>query len=155
MAESRFAIGARCCRSWPAAACCHQSPHSPVAAAGPWVFSPSWQGQSSGSGNGSTGQTAPVSPVAASVNVAPNPVDEGTPVTVTANLPELVTAGSPVEKTVTIRCGSRTSHQNQNCVTLEGREAFALSFGLTRQESINNDGAAPEHGVQLELNTRF
>ena len=63
---------------------------------------------SSGSGNGSTGQTAPVSPVAALVNVAPNPVDEGTPVTVTANLPELVTAGSPVEKTVTIP-GTTTS----------------------------------------------
>ena len=35
----------------------------------------------------------------------------------------------------------------------EDREAF--SFGITRQESANNDGAAPEHGVELNLDTRF
>ena len=33
--------------------------------------------------------------------------------------------------------------------------SLELSFDVTRRESINNDGAAPEHGVQLELNTRF
>ena len=30
-----------------------------------------------------------------------------------------------------------------------------LSFDVTRQQSASSDGAAPEHGVQLELNTRF
>ena len=34
-------------------------------------------------------------------------------------------------------------------------ESFAFSFDLTRRQSANNEGAAPEHGVQLELNTRF
>ena len=58
-------------------------------------------------------------------------------------------------RSLTIRCDSRTSHQNQNCVTPEDREAFALSFGITRRQSVNNDGIAPEHGVQLELNTQF
>ena len=33
--------------------------------------------------------------------------------------------------------------------------AFDLSFDVTRRESINNDGTAPDHGVQLEVNTRF
>ena len=34
--------------------------------------------------------------------------------------------------------------------------AFDLSFDVTRRESINNnDGTAPDHGVQLEWNTRF
>ena len=36
----------------------------------------------------------------------------------------------------------------------DDREAFAFSFGVTRWESTNN-GAAPEHGVQLRLNTQF
>ena len=34
-------------------------------------------------------------------------------------------------------------------------ESFAFSLDVTRRESANNEGAAPEHGVQLELNTRF
>ena len=33
--------------------------------------------------------------------------------------------------------------------------AFDLSFDVTRRESVNNDGTAPDHGVQLEVNTRF
>ena len=33
--------------------------------------------------------------------------------------------------------------------------AFDLSFDVTRRESANNDGTAPDHGVQLEVNTRF
>ena len=33
--------------------------------------------------------------------------------------------------------------------------AFDLSFDVTRRERINNDGTAPDHGVQLEVNTRF
>ena len=33
--------------------------------------------------------------------------------------------------------------------------SLELSFDVTRRESANNNGAAPEHGVQLELNTRF
>ena len=36
----------------------------------------------------------------------------------------------------------------------EDREALALSFGLTRREE-DNDGAVPEHGVELNLDTRF
>ena len=36
----------------------------------------------------------------------------------------------------------------------EDGESFAFSFDVTRRENIN-DGNAPEHGVQLELNTRF
>ena len=34
-------------------------------------------------------------------------------------------------------------------------ESFTLSFDVTRRESINNDGAVPEHGVELNLDTRF
>ena len=37
----------------------------------------------------------------------------------------------------------------------EDGEAFAFSFEVTRRESVNNNGAVPEHGVQLELNTQF
>ena len=37
----------------------------------------------------------------------------------------------------------------------EDREAFALSFGITRREDDSSDGAAPEHGVELNLDTRF
>ena len=33
--------------------------------------------------------------------------------------------------------------------------AFDLSFDVTRQETINNDGAAPEHGIELRLDTQF
>ena len=33
--------------------------------------------------------------------------------------------------------------------------AFDLSFDVTRREGTNNDGTAPDHGVQLEWNTRF
>ena len=33
--------------------------------------------------------------------------------------------------------------------------AFDLSFDVTRREGTNNDGTAPGHGVQLEVNTRF
>ena len=33
--------------------------------------------------------------------------------------------------------------------------AFDLSFDVTRREGTNNDGTAPDHGVQLEVNTRF
>ena len=33
--------------------------------------------------------------------------------------------------------------------------AFDLSFDVTRRERISNDGTAPDHGVQLEVNTRF
>ena len=33
--------------------------------------------------------------------------------------------------------------------------AFALSFDLTRRESLNNDGTAPDHGYKLEVSTRF
>ena len=33
--------------------------------------------------------------------------------------------------------------------------AFDLSFDVARRESVNNDGTAPYHGVQLEVNTRF
>ena len=33
--------------------------------------------------------------------------------------------------------------------------AFDLSFDVTRRESVNNDSTAPDHGVQLEWNTRF
>ena len=36
----------------------------------------------------------------------------------------------------------------------EDGESFAFSFDVTRRENIN-DGNAPEHGVQLELNTQF
>ena len=36
----------------------------------------------------------------------------------------------------------------------EDREAFALSFDLTRREE-DNSGTAPEHGVELNLDTRF
>ena len=34
------------------------------------------------------------------------------------------------------------------------REAFALSFGITRREEDNN-GNPPEHGVELNLDARF
>ena len=37
---------------------------------------------------------------------------------------------------------------------VEDGESFALSFGVTRRES-SKDGAAPEHGVELNLDTRF
>ena len=37
----------------------------------------------------------------------------------------------------------------------DGEESFAFSFDLTRREDGNSDGSAPEHGVQLELSTRF
>ena len=33
--------------------------------------------------------------------------------------------------------------------------AFDLSFDVTRRESINNDGAAPEHGIELRLDTQL
>ena len=36
----------------------------------------------------------------------------------------------------------------------DGGESFAFSFDVTRRES-NNNGDAPEHGVQLELSTLF
>ena len=36
----------------------------------------------------------------------------------------------------------------------EDREAFALSFGVTRRES-SKDGDAPEHGVQLGLTAQW
>ena len=38
---------------------------------------------------------------------------------------------------------------------VEDRESFTLSFDVTRRESINNDGAVPEYGVELNLDTRF
>ena len=34
-------------------------------------------------------------------------------------------------------------------------EQFAFSFDVTRRESTNNNGIAPEHGVKLEWNTQF
>ena len=34
-------------------------------------------------------------------------------------------------------------------------ESFSSSFDATRRENANNNDNAPEHGVQLELNTRF
>ena len=37
----------------------------------------------------------------------------------------------------------------------EDGEPFALSFGVTRQESASNDGIALGHGVELNLDTRF
>ena len=37
----------------------------------------------------------------------------------------------------------------------EDREAFSFSFGITRQESANSDSAAPEHGVELNLDTQL
>ena len=36
----------------------------------------------------------------------------------------------------------------------EDGESFALSFGLTRREEDNN-GTAPDHGVEVNLDTRF
>ena len=42
-----------------------------------------------------------------------------------------------------------------NLARPEDGESFAFSFDVTRRESVNNAGNAPEHGVQLELNTRF
>ena len=33
--------------------------------------------------------------------------------------------------------------------------SFTFSFDVTRRESINNDGAAPEHGVEFNLDTQF
>ena len=37
----------------------------------------------------------------------------------------------------------------------DDEESFALSFDVTRREPTNNAGSTPEHGIQLELNTRF
>ena len=37
----------------------------------------------------------------------------------------------------------------------EDGESFALSFDVTRRESTTNDGTAPEHGVELNLDTWF
>ena len=34
-------------------------------------------------------------------------------------------------------------------------ESVVFSFDVTRRENTNNDGTAPDHGVQLEVNTRF
>ena len=34
-------------------------------------------------------------------------------------------------------------------------ESFAFSFDVTRRESANNNGAVPEHGVELRLDTLF
>ena len=34
-------------------------------------------------------------------------------------------------------------------------ESVAFSFDVTRRENTNNDGTAPDHRVQLEVNTRF
>ena len=33
--------------------------------------------------------------------------------------------------------------------------AFNLSFDVTRQENTSNDGTAPDHGIELRLDTRF
>ena len=41
-----------------------------------------------------------------------------------------------------------------NLTRLAEDGSFALSFGLTRREE-DNDGTAPEHGVELNLDTRF
>ena len=37
----------------------------------------------------------------------------------------------------------------------DGGESFAFSFDLTRRENGNGDGSAPEHGVELRLDTLF
>ncbi|KKZ10942.1 MAG: hypothetical protein TE42_09100, partial [Candidatus Synechococcus spongiarum SP3] len=40
-------------------------------------------------------------------------------------------------------------------LTQTGSGSFEFSFDATRQENTNSNGAAPEHGIQLELNTQF
>ena len=52
---------------------------------------------------------------------------------------------------------SRDYRIGWNLARPEDGESFAFSFDVTRRESGTNDGTgtAPEHGVQLELNTRF
>ena len=49
----------------------------------------------------------------------------------------------------------RDYHIGWRLTRLAETGAFDLSFDVTRRESINNDGTAPDHGVQLEVNTRF